>query len=82
MANQPKNKKDDMLAICEILQSIAESYPTRSRGRKALRTAADAFVFVTTHKRLATSYAAFRRASARSLTREQELTLKRMGIKP
>jgi hypothetical protein len=73
---------DQMLATCEILRSIAGSYPARSRERKAIREAAEAFVFLTMHEQLKASYDQFRRLARKGLTKAQKRTLRRMGIKP
>jgi hypothetical protein len=75
-------RADDLFITCDILQSIAESYPARSRERKAVRDAAEALVFMTMHEQLNTSYDKFRRSTKRGLTRAQEQTLRSMGIKP
>ena len=77
-----KRPVDPLVATCGILQSIAESYPARSRQRKAVREAAEALVFLTMHKQLRVSYDAFRRSVKKGLTKAQEQTLRRMGIKP
>ena len=77
-----ESQMDDLLATCRILEAIAESYPARSRKRKAVREAAAALVFLTMHKQLKASYDAFRKSATKGLTREQERTLRRMGLKP
>jgi hypothetical protein len=68
------------LITCEILRTVAESYPARSRQRRAVREATEALVFVTTHRQLKASFEEFRRSSAKPLTETQEQTLKKLGI--
>ena len=75
-------RADSLFTTCDILQSIAENYPARSRERKAVRDAAEALVFLSTHEQLKPSYDKFRRSAKRGLTRAQEQTLRSVGIKP
>lgn len=80
---RPTTQADDTLVgTCGILQTIAESYPARSRERKAVREAAEALVFLKMHQQLKVSYDAFRRSAKRGLSKAQEQVLRRMGIKP
>ena len=72
----------DLLETCAILRSVAETFPSRSKQRRAIREAASALVFVRTHRRLASAYRQFRSASMRALTASQVATLKRMGVQP
>ena len=73
--------QDDLRATCKVLEAIAESYPARSRKRRAVREAAEALLFLTMHKQLKASYDRFRQLATKGLTRTQEQTLRRMGIK-
>ena len=81
-SKRSESQMDDLLATCRVLEAIAESYPARSRKRKAVREAAEALVFLTMHEQLKASYDAFRKSATKGLTGEQEQTLRRMGIEP
>lgn len=58
-SKRPKTGAADVRVTCDILHSIAESYPVRSRERKAVSEAAEALVFLTTHEQLKASYDEF-----------------------
>ena len=52
----------EIRATCKVLESVAKRYPRDSAERKAIRQAADAFIYLQLHEGLKKSYDAFRRS--------------------
>lgn len=70
----------EMLATCQILESIAKRYPRGSAESNAIREAAYAFIYLRQHEGLKKNYAAFRRRSGKPLTKAQKQVMKRAGV--
>jgi hypothetical protein len=67
-----KPSSDDVFATCEVLHSLAETYPPRSREQRAIRKAAEAFIFVSTQESVRAAYEKFSHASTKTLTGNAE----------
>jgi hypothetical protein len=77
-----KPSSDDVFLTCEVLCSLAETYPPKSRERRAIREAAEAFIFVRTQERVKAAYEKFSKASTKTLTRTQKRILRQISIEP
>lgn len=72
----------EIRATCKILESVAKKYPRGSSERKAIREAAEAFIYLRLHEGLKKHYRAYQRSCAKPLTQAQKQVLKRAGIAP
>jgi hypothetical protein len=70
----------EVRATCEVLWSVAKSFPKGSAEREAIREAKDALVYLRLHETLAKSYKAFQKSCTKPLSKARQQTLKRMGI--
>lgn len=70
----------EIRATCKVLESVAKGYPRGSAERKAIREAAEAFIYLRLHEGLKKSYRAYRRSCAKPLTEAQKQVLKRAGV--
>jgi hypothetical protein len=68
--------------VCEILATIAKTFPEDSEQVKAIKEAAEAYIFLQLHLKLRNAYEAYRQMSLDVLTDEQEQHLREMGIDP
>lgn len=68
--------------VCQILESIAQTFPDDSEEAKAIKEAAEAYIFLNLHIRLRGAHDAFRQAGLEGLTEEQEQYLRGMGVDP
>ena len=70
----------EIRATCKVLESVAKSYPRGSAEHRAIREAADGFIYLRLHEGLKQSYEAFRRSCTKPLTKAQQQVLKRAGV--
>ncbi len=65
---------------CKMLTRVAKSYPRGSAERRAIRAAADAYLYLRSHEGLVKSYRAYQRSSNQPLAKTQKQALKRAGV--
>jgi hypothetical protein len=75
-----KTKDAEIRRVCSILESVAKSFPRGSAQSKAVREAAEAYIFLQTHRSLKAAYGRFREMCQTELTAAQKWTLREMGI--
>jgi hypothetical protein len=78
----PEFEKPEFEKVCGILESIAQTFPDGSAQGKAIRVAAEAYIFLQLHIKLRSAYEAFRQAGLEGLTDDQEKRLRAMGVDP
>jgi hypothetical protein len=75
-----KKQDAEIRRVCSILESVAKSFPRGSAQRKAIREAAEAYVFLQLHRNLKAAYDKFRRKCQTGLTVAQKQAIREMGI--
>jgi len=80
MRDKPPGPNPEFEKVCEILESIAQTFPDGSEQGKAIKEAAEAYIFLNLHARLRSAYDAFRQAGLEGLSDEQEKYLRGMGV--
>lgn len=71
---------EEIRATCKILESVAKDYLQGSPERKAVKQAAEAFIYMRLHDGLRESYEAYQRSCAKPLSEAQVHFLKRLGV--
>lgn len=72
--------EQEIHATCKILESVAKSYRRGSAEHKAIRQAAEAFVYVRQHEALKIGYEAYRRSCTKPFTKAQIRVLQKAEI--
>ena len=73
---------DEIQRLTSTLESIAGKFPKNSDEFRALRVAAEVYLFFMLHNSLRTAYQAYRSKAGKPLTKAQKADLKSMGIDP
>ena len=66
--------------ICDVLGSVAGTYPEDSEEARAIKEAAEAYLFLQLHLKLRSAYQAFRESAHGGLTSDQQQRLREVGI--
>ena len=82
MLEKPPGLNPEFEKVCGILESIAQTFPEGSAQSKAIKDAAEAYIFLQLHTKLGSAYDAFRQAGLEGLTDDQEKHLRAMGVDP